>query len=381
MSYTGRIAQILLETEPWRSLPAQSCYVFWDTLYSVAYIWNISNLMREPHCPGLEAMLQQQQQCWCPCPPGRAAAVEQLGSKTSTGTRLVPPKAISAYSNATYVPRHAKLSETLICQQSSVYTSALPAVGELISFHTLELHWQRSVGYAKPQSAGHVCIRFVGLHLILCIKGSWTSPLSSEIIITPIVPSGHGDPVHTYPERQGIQSTPCWDRELLFRLVITCLADWKQCFLHPFQLISCLLQSLTPCFFPALCARMCICGAKNHFTSGPKSHRKKKTWVYCLSRVYLRNPNTGFADNFSYKYLNHRIQAECEEHWHQLETSQHQAALEVQPLSAACHQHQARGQPISEHSQISWINLNLLCQLHKPTRHTAGWVDTAFSLP
>lgn len=191
----------------------------------MAYIWNISNLMREPHCPGLEAMLQQQQQCWCPCPPGRAAAVEQLGSKTSTGTRPVPPKAISAYSNATYVPRHAKLSETLICQQSSVYTSALPAVGELISFHTLELHWQRSVGYTKPQSVGHVCIRFVGLHLILCIKGSWTSPLSSEIIITPIVPSGHGDPVHTYPERQGIQSTPCWDRELLFRLVITCLAD------------------------------------------------------------------------------------------------------------------------------------------------------------
>lgn len=191
----------------------------------MAYIWNISNLMREPHCPGLEAMLQQQQQCWCPCPPGRAAAVEQLGSKTLTGTQPVPPKGISAYSNATYVPRHAKLSETLICQQSSVYTSALPAVGELISFHTLELHWQRSVGYAKPQSAGHVCIRFVGLHLILCIKGSWTSPLTSEIIITPIVPSGHGDPVHTYPERQGIQSTPCWDRELLFRLVITCLAD------------------------------------------------------------------------------------------------------------------------------------------------------------
>lgn len=52
MSYTGRITQLLLETEPWWSLPAQSCCVFWDKLYFVEYIRNISNLMCEPHCPG-----------------------------------------------------------------------------------------------------------------------------------------------------------------------------------------------------------------------------------------------------------------------------------------------------------------------------------------
>lgn len=210
----------------------------------------------------IAAMLQQQQQCWCSWPPGRAAATEQLGSKTPGGTRPVPPKGISAYSNATYIPRHAKLSETLICQQSSVYTNPLPAVGELISFHTLELHWQHSVGYTKPQSAGHVCIRFVGLYLILCIKGSWASPLSNEIIITPIVPSGHGDPVHTYPERQGIQSTPCWDRELLFRLVITCLCRLKTVFLTsisahflPASELNSLLLLSSLCMDVSLCSK------------------------------------------------------------------------------------------------------------------------------
>lgn len=74
--------------------------------------------------------------------PVKAAAVEQHGLNPLAETQPVPPKGISAYGNATYVPRHAKLSETLICQHRSVYTSALPAVGELISFHTLELHWQ-----------------------------------------------------------------------------------------------------------------------------------------------------------------------------------------------------------------------------------------------
>lgn len=115
----------------------------------------------------------------CPCPSWESLATEQHGSKPLAETWPVPPKGISAYGNATYVPRHAKLSGTLICQHSSVYTSALPAVGELISFHTLELQWQCSVGYTKPQSAGHVCIHFIGLHLILCIKDSWASSLSS----------------------------------------------------------------------------------------------------------------------------------------------------------------------------------------------------------
>lgn len=76
----------------------------------------------------------------------------------------MPPKGTSAYGNATYVPRHAKLSGTLIRQQSSVYTGAVPAVGELISFHTLELHWQTlevTLSHVEQATCAHTLLAFI----------------------------------------------------------------------------------------------------------------------------------------------------------------------------------------------------------------------------